>query len=277
MRFYDNRLQVWVYCPIGVDLNYASLLTYSTLAYKDRYGQQPSINRVAWSTGLSHDAVKASLDRLSLVGLYSGGKPRYLPDTFIEFPTSGHWSQGMSYWRCLVREQNSLLSVPDIMAYSYLACKIIDGYTPARGWSHAYLGSVLCVDERTAARSLDRLEEIGLFRQGPHWQVAEALNGEQLEWVKEKGASTTAVEASFFTPPERKQTLLRGDMLHRAIESYTHDSDIQDKIFEACKAQIVADGKLKEDWRAIVKREALSSVVAKRVVADTDWPDTGGE
>ena len=261
MTIFDQRLQVWVFHPTkNNDLGYAGLLTFSHLAYQDRFNNQPKKSRVAWATGLQADTITAILDRLSLVGLYGDGRPRYLPDMFQEKRGTNdveHWSLKFLSWQCLVREDDSPLSVTDCMIYSYLVCKHMQSFSPTNGWSHAYLASVLGITPKTVMRSLERLEELCLFRPGESWNVAVKLNEEQATYFKTRSvpAGRPATTGGFVPPAQTDRLLQRNTLVCRYIQKTPEYSELAISIDIAKKAlPLVVDNKgmLVADWKRTV-------------------------
>lgn len=257
MDIYNNKMTVWVYFPIQESsvTNYTDLLTYSYLAYQDKLNKTTKTSRIAWATGLSSEGVQGALERLSLVGLVIDGKAKYLPE-FREMQSDGtHWSQRFTYWKCLVRSDNSDLTVTDCMVFSYLHTKICQNFTPRNGWSAAYLGKVLTIDRKTISASLIRLEEMFLFS-SDNWKIASELNEEQHTFFKV--ASGNVKKGGFFTPPaitdwelRQNEIIAKHIMTRPEFRSKETGLPIRKKALPYC---LGSNGRLLADWKTIVNK-----------------------
>lgn len=262
MDIYNDKLTVWVYYPMQESsvTSYTDLLTYSYLAYQDKLNKTTKTSRIAWATGLSSEGVNGALERLSLVGLVDHGKPKYLPEQFREMHSDGvHWSQRFTYWKCLVRSDNSEMTVTDCMVFSYLHAKIHQGFTPRNGWSAAYLGKVLRIDRKTISASLLRLEELFLFDPA-NWDVASELNEEQQAFFKASGSSSgkSIKKGGFFTPPaiadwelRQNELVARHIMTSPEYRSKESGLPIRKKALPYC---LGSNGRLLADWKSIVTK-----------------------
>jgi|GEM_PF-4502721 len=209
--FYRDKVTVWVFVPTEENpISATDLLIYSHLSYKSKYSEKLNSSRIAWNTGVCRQTVKSSLKNLKELGLLKDGKPQYKPEWFMtRTPTEEektktkelHWSQKIQYWRCLVRMENSPLTITDTMVFCYLLKRFLAKQFPKR-WTCTYLANALCCDPRTVGKSLERLEEnqlVQIDHEKGDWKIAESLVGNQNLWFrrKEKITAGNSVLKSF--------------------------------------------------------------------------------
>jgi len=272
---YEKRLCVYVFCPSGeATLAWTDLIVYSYLAYQDRYGKQPTTNRLAYLTGLSNGAVDEARARLSACSLVVDGKPVPKDAWFWTKESKGaHWSTRYAYWRCLVRAEESPLTATDTMVFSYLMDKKLSGFVPQRGWSYEYVATALCMTPKTVASCLDRLASVEprLFqRKGNQWGLPSCLVGPQTLWFKTREKPTRAKPFFEFDPsepaPEPVVKAERNDATKKAVKllgDYIADHVGRDvktvnKLLGSVWPLVIMEDKLLDNWKEIVDREVLS-------------------
>jgi hypothetical protein len=168
-RIMADKLTIWVLCPTQINpLNtYADLLTYSCLAYHNRYGK-PTLGKLAWHTGLHRDTVAKSLTRLQQLELVKDMAAISRPDWFGQKGgTSGsYWTDSYQYWKYICPVDafggKARFAEPTAMVFSFLFHQALAGFVPKR-WTAAYIAKPLRLTPKTVIKALDRLEYLTLY------------------------------------------------------------------------------------------------------------------
>jgi hypothetical protein len=149
-------------CPLSL----YDVLVYSYLVWQDSYGTHPNIVTISAGTGVCRNTVSEVLKRLAEHRLYREGRV-VLPDGLNNYfrmklkPKQGeHFCKNVGGFVCYVGAagEGNPLSLTAVVIYSYLLNCRLSEWTPPRGWSKAYIGTVLGLKASTVSDALDLLE-----------------------------------------------------------------------------------------------------------------------